>query len=84
MNQGNLWSKMDMEKRLGFRAGRFTAANPFLSLLAAALLTGVFYGLMLVLRAQGKSEALTFFTDPFLRPGNLFTVVPVVFISFLS
>ena len=66
--QGNLWSKMDMEKRLGFRAGRFTAANPFLSLLAAALLTGVFYGLMLVLRAQGKSEALTFFTDPFLRP----------------
>jgi biopolymer transport protein ExbB/TolQ len=82
--QGNLWSKMDMEKRLGFRAGRFTAANPFLSLLAAALLTGVFYGLMLVLRAQGKSEALTFFTDPFLRPGNLFTVVPVVFIFFFS
>lgn len=84
MNQGNLWSKMDFERHMGFRAGRFTAVNPFLAVIAGAVLTGVFYGLLLALRAQGKGELFESLTVPFLRPGNLPTVVPVVFIFFLS
>ena len=84
MNQGNLWSKMDFERHMGFRAGRFTAVNPFLAVIAGAVLTGVFYGLLLAFRAQGKGELFESLTLPFLRPGNLPTVVPVVFIFFLS
>jgi len=75
---------MDFEKSIGFRAGRFTAVNPFLAVLAGAVLTGVFYGLLLALRAQSKGELIESLTLPFLRPGNLPTVVPVVFIFFLS
>lgn len=84
MIQGNLWSKMDLEKRLGFRAGRFTAVNPFLSILAATFLAGAFYGFLLMLRAQFKGDLAETLTMPFLRAGNLPTVVPVVFIFFMS
>ena len=75
---------MDFERHMGFRAGRFTAVNPFLAVIAGAVLTGVFYGLLLAFRAQGKGELFESLTLPFLRPGNLPTVVPVVFIFFLS
>jgi len=37
------WSKSDLEQRLGFRGGRFTSANKFLTLLSGALLTAGFY-----------------------------------------
>lgn len=37
------WSKSDLEQRLGFRGGRFTSANKFLTLLSGALLTAAFY-----------------------------------------
>lgn len=84
MNQANLWSKMDLEKMLGFRAGRFTAVNPFLSILVATFLAGAFYGLLLMLRAQFKGDLVETLTMPFLRAGNLPTVVPVVFIFFMS
>ena len=84
MIQGNLWSKMDLEKRLGFRAGRFTAVNPFLSILVATFLAGAFYGFLLMLRAQFKGDLAETLTMPFLRAGNLPTVVPVVFIFFMS
>ena len=84
MIQGNLWSKMDLEKTLGFRAGRFTAVNPFLSILVATFLAGAFYGFLLMLRAQFKGDLVETLTMPFLRAGNLPTVVPVVFIFFMS
>jgi biopolymer transport protein ExbB/TolQ len=84
MNQVNLWSKMDLEKRLGFRAGRFTSVNPVLSILVATFLTGAFYGLLFILSTQAKSDLAETLTLPFLRAGNLPTVVPVVFIFFLS
>lgn len=84
MNQVNLWSNMDLEKRLGFRAGRFTAVNPILSILVATFLTGAFYGLLLSIRSQFKGELVETLTMPFLRAGNLPTVVPVVFIFFVS
>jgi biopolymer transport protein ExbB/TolQ len=84
MNQVNLWSYMDLEKRLGFRAGRFTAVNPILSILVATFLTGAFYGLLLSIRSQFKGDLVETLTMPFLRAGNLPTVVPVVFIFFMS
>lgn len=84
MNQVNLWSYMDLEKRLGFRAGRFTAVNPILSILVATFLTGAFYGLLLSIRSQFKGDLVETLTMPFLRAGNLPTVVPVVFIFFTS
>jgi biopolymer transport protein ExbB/TolQ len=84
MNQVNLWSKMDLEKKLGFRAGRFTSVNPVLSILVATFLTGAFYGLLFILSTQVKSDLAETLTLPFLRAGNLPTVVPVVFIFFLS
>ena len=84
MNQVNLWSNMDLEKRLGFRAGRFTAVNPILSILVATFLTGAFYGLLLSIRSQFKGDLVETLTMPFLRAGNLPTVVPVVFIFFMS
>jgi len=79
-----LWSNMDLEKRLGFRAGRFTAVNPILSILVATFLTGAFYGLLLSIRSQFKGDLVETLTMPFLRAGNLPTVVPVVFIFFMS
>jgi biopolymer transport protein ExbB/TolQ len=75
---------MDLEKRLGFRAGRFTAVNPILSILVATFLTGAFYGLLLSIRSQFKGDLVETLTMPFLRAGNLPTVVPVVFIFFTS
>jgi biopolymer transport protein ExbB/TolQ len=75
---------MDLEKRLGFRAGRFTAVNPILSILVATFLTGAFYGLLLSIRSQFKGDLVETLTMPFLRAGNLPTVVPVVFIFFMS
>ena len=84
MNQVNLWSKMDLEKKLGFRAGRFTSVNPVLSILVATFLTGAFYGLLFILSTQVKSDLAETLTLPFLRAGNLPTVVPVVFIFFMS
>ena len=79
-----MWSYMDLEKRLGFRAGRFTAVNPILSILVATFLTGAFYGLLLSIRSQFKGDLVETLTMPFLRAGNLPTVVPVVFIFFTS
>lgn len=79
-----MWSNMDLEKRLGFRAGRFTAVNPILSILVATFLTGAFYGLLLSIRSQFKGDLVETLTMPFLRAGNLPTVVPVVFIFFMS
>jgi len=37
------WSKNDLEQRLGFRGGRFTSANKFLTLLSGVVLTAAFY-----------------------------------------
>ena len=86
MNQVNLWPKMDFEKRFGFRAGRFTSVNSFLSVLVGALMTGIFYSFLMFLRFQEKGEGDLFesVTLPFLRSGNLPTVIPVVFIFFFS
>jgi biopolymer transport protein ExbB/TolQ len=40
------WSKNDLEQRLGFKGGRFTSANKFLTLIAGVLLTAAFYAII--------------------------------------
>jgi biopolymer transport protein ExbB/TolQ len=61
------WAKNDLEQRLGFRGGRFTSANKFLTLLAGALLTVAFYAFItLVVK---PNESWRWVSDMFLERG---------------
>lgn len=42
------WAKNDLEQRLGFRGGRFTAANKLLTFVNGALLTVAFYAFVTI------------------------------------
>lgn len=61
------WSRSDIERRLGFKGGRFTAPGALLSLIMGALLTALFYtGLVLV---QQKWPEAHWFAAMFLERG---------------
>jgi biopolymer transport protein ExbB/TolQ len=46
------WSRSDPEQALGFRGGKYTDVNAFLSFAAACLLTALFFGLLALLRSE--------------------------------
>lgn len=61
------WSRSDVERRLGFKGGRFTAPGTLLSLIMGALLTALFYtGLVLI---QQKWPETHWFAAMFLERG---------------
>lgn len=76
------WSQMDPERRLGFRAGRFTSPQPIPAFLAGILLTMVFYAL--VVWVNGRLPWCQPVTQAFLREANLWTVVPLCLLFFFS
>lgn len=61
------WSRMDLERQLGFVGGRFTAPNKLLSFISGLVLTVLFY-VVLVLAVQRVPEA-RWFSDMFLKRG---------------
>jgi hypothetical protein len=61
------WSKRDIEQRLGFRGGRFTSVNKWLTFLVGLLLTAGFYAI-LIFGLQRTPDA-RWFTDMFLERG---------------
>jgi len=46
------FGKRDIEKRIGFPAGRFTSPGPLLAPLLSAVLTVAFYGILAVNQAN--------------------------------
>ena len=84
MNKASVLSgnQMDIEARFGFKSGRFTSTNTWLAFLGGAILAGAWYGLMKLLQAY--SPNLIYFYEPFLRHGNLTTVIPATFLFFTS
>jgi len=67
------FDRSDLERRLGFPAGPFTAPGPLLALLAAAILTVGFYGLLALLPPSD-------YVDMFTRRGPVQYVI--LFFSF--
>ena len=61
------WAKDDLEQRLGFRGGRFTSVNKFLTVIAGAVLTAAFYA-VIVLAVKPRAD-LGWFSDMFLERG---------------
>ena len=61
------WTKRDIEQRLGFRGGRFTSVNKWLTFLMGALLTAIFYSI-LIFGLQRNPDA-RWFTAMFLERG---------------
>jgi len=59
------WSQRDIEQRLGFRGGRFTTVNKWLTFLIGLLLTALFYALLIfgVAREPGARWFTAMFTD---------------------
>jgi len=59
------WSQCDIEQRLGFRGGRFTTVNKWLTFLIGLLLTAIFYATLIfgVARAPGARWFTAMFTD---------------------
>src|ERR1700761_611065 len=59
------WTELDIEQRLGFRGGRFTTGNKWLTFIMAVLLTAVFYAVLIfgVARAPGARWFTAMFTD---------------------
>lgn len=76
------WSKSDIEQRLGFRGGRFTSANKFLTLISGALLTAAFYAVVTL--AIKPNEALKWVGDMFLERGPTQFVTMFLFFWALS
>ena len=46
------WSRSDIERRLGFRGGRFTSPGSTLSLIIALLLTAAFYAAIILVQQK--------------------------------
>lgn len=61
------WSKRDCEQRLGFRGGRFTSVNKWLTFLMGLLLTATFYAI-LIFGVQRRPDA-RWFTAMFVERG---------------
>lgn len=61
------WSKRDIEQRLGFRGGRFTSVNKWLTFLLGLFLTAIFYAI-LIFGLQRVPDA-RWFTAMFLERG---------------
>ena len=61
------WSKRDIEQRLGFRGGRFTTVNNWLTFLMGLVLTAGFYAI-LIFGLQRNPDA-RWFTAMFLERG---------------
>ena len=61
------WSKRDIEQRLGFRGGRFTSVNNWLTFLMGLVLTAGFYAI-LIFGLQRNPDA-RWFTAMFLERG---------------
>ncbi|WP_397382991.1 MotA/TolQ/ExbB proton channel family protein [Prosthecobacter sp.] len=61
------WSRSDIERRLGFRGGRFTSPGNTLSLIIALLLTAAFY--TAVILVQQKWPQTRWFAAMFLERG---------------
>ena len=53
------WIRQDIEQRLGFRGGRFTCVNTFLSFLVGLTLTVFFYACLLPFKGSYLSEVFT-------------------------
>lgn len=67
---------MGWEQRLGFPAGRFTSVNLVLTSILGAAISLLFYGgVWLLDRSVPWMDSLT---NAFLRPQNLWTVIPMV------
>ena len=74
------WTEGDIEQRLGFRGGRFTAANRLLTFFIAVILTVIFYVLMIfVFKPQ---PTLAWIADKFLARG--ICPYPTMFFFFWS
>jgi biopolymer transport protein ExbB/TolQ len=72
------WSKRDIEQRLGFRGGRFTTVNRWLSFLMGLTLAAIYYGfLIFYLQRLPKAH---WFTAMFLERG--FTPYPTMLLFF--
>ena len=72
------WSRSDIERKLGFRGGRFTAPGYTLSLIISLLLTVGFY--TAVILVQQKWPQTQWFADMFLERGPC--PYPIMFLFF--
>lgn len=70
------WSRMGWEQRLGFPAGRFTSVNLILTSILGTAISLLFYGGVWLL--DRSVPWMDFLTNAFLRPQNLWTVIPMV------
>jgi len=70
------WSRMGWEQKFGFEAGRFTSVNLALTSILGALGALLFYGGVWIFHRW--VPWLDFLSNAFLRPQNLWTVVPLV------
>jgi hypothetical protein len=61
------WHKDDPEQKIGFRGGRYTSPNKFLGLLAACLLTVIFFSILVF--ASGSWQPIKPFAEIFLQRG---------------
>jgi biopolymer transport protein ExbB/TolQ len=61
------WSQRDIEQRLGFRGGRFTTVNKWLTFLLGLLLTAIFYAILIV--GAARVPGVRWFTDMFTDRG---------------
>lgn len=69
------WIEDDIENRIGFfKGGRYTSVNKMFSFIIGLILTGIFYGV--ITYTKGAVPALDKYTVPFIRSGNIWTVVP--------
>ena len=75
------WIEDDPENRFGFfKAGRYTSVNKTFSFIVALIVTGLFYGAVTYLK--GAMPGVDKYTDPFVREGNVWTVVPCMLFFF--
>lgn len=70
------WSRMGWEQKLGFEAGRFTSVNLVLASILGVLGSLFFYGGVWILHRW--VPWMDFLCNAFLRPQNLWTVIPMV------
>ncbi len=69
------WIEEDVENRFGFfKGGHYTSVNNVFSFIVGLILTGIFYGVVTYIK--GVMPALDKYTVPFIRSGNIWTVVP--------
>lgn len=73
------WRRNDIEQRIGFRGGKYTDVNNWMTLGAAILLTTLFYG---ALAGFGQAVRHSYFGQLFLDRGP--TPYVMVFLSFWS